>query len=332
MMKIQYTYRSIVDPERPSQSYWGTGSMDTFGIGLSTDSHVGTFTNTSDLDLLGPIFVIAAMTDKHIKDVSKLNRIISEKTIPVWAFFFIPSNARASWYQSSLDGNFWASLPQFTLIAGKTYDGYYIPLSALPPFSSRSEIGAVSPSRETLHYSDFFYLSAAYFNCIIDSFSNRVSIGSKVINVVGDDVSYPNIPVRNANSGKTFSNILNDEAEKNGIGSSPKLNIQLTNVKSIIDGVYTYYVPEFTISTNIPKKAKIGLNNVNMSYFGRHGADTIGNSGFTNNKDISQDSILTRANIPTDIKSININNEVRVVSSITYEKGGNKRVNMYVPL
>ena len=69
-----------------------------------------------------------------------------------------------------------------------------------------------------------------------------------------------------------------------------------------------------------------------MSYFGRHGADTIGNSGFTNNKDISQDSILTKANIPTDIKSININNEVRVVSSITYENGGNKRVNMYVPL
>ena len=332
MMKIQYTYRSITNPELSTKSYWGTGSMDTFGIGLSTDSHVGTFTNTSDLDLLGPIFVIAAMTDKHIRDVPKLNRIISEKTIPVWAFFFIPSNANASWSMSSRDGNFWASLPTFKLVAGKTYDGYYIPLSALPPFSSRSEIGAVLPSRETLHYRDFFYLSAVYFSNVIDSFSNRVSMGSKVISVVGDDVSYPNVPVRNANSWKTFSNILRDEAEKNGIGSSPKLNIQLTKVKSITDGGVTYYVPEFTISTDIPKKARIGLNNVNISYFGRHGADTIGNSGFTNNKDISQDSILTRANIPTDIKSINISNEVRVVSSITYENGGNKRVNMYVPL
>ena len=331
-MKIQYTYRSIIDPELSTQSYWGTGSMDTFGIGLSTDSHVGTFTNTSENDILGPIFVIAAMTDKRIKDLSKLNRIISEKTIPVWAFFFIPSNAIASWYMSSRDGNFWASLPKFKLVAGKTYDGYYIPLSALPPFSSRSEIGAVSPSRETLHYSDFFYLSAAYFDSLMYSFSDRVSIGSKVINVIGDDVSYPDVPVRNANSWKTFSNILSEEAEKNGIGSSPQLNIQLTKVKSVTDGVVTYYVPEFTLSTDIPKKAKIGLNNVNMSYFGRHGADTIGNSGFTNNKDISQDSILTKANIPTDIKSININNEVRVVSSITYENGGNKRVNMYVPL
>lgn len=331
-MKIQYTYRSITDPELPTQSYWGTGSMDTFGIGLSTDSHVGTFTNTSDLDLLGPIFVIAAMTDKSIKDVSKLNKIISEKTIPVWAFFFIPSNASARWSMSSNDGNFWASLPAFTLVAGKSYSGYYIPLSALPPFSSRSEIGAVSPSRETLHYGDFFYLSAAYFSNLIDSFSNRVSMGSKVISVVGDDVSYPDVLVRNANSWKTFSNILNDEAEKNGSGSSPQLNIQLTKVKSITGGGFTYNVPEFTLSTDIPKKSKIGLNNVNMSYFGRHGADTIGNSGFTNNKDISQDSILTKANIPTDIKSININNEVRVVSSITYENGGNKRVNMYVPL
>lgn len=331
-MKIQYTYRSITDPKLPTQSFWGTGSMDTFGIGLSTDSHVGTFTNTSENDLLGPVFVIAAMTDKSIKDVSKLNKIISEKTIPVWSFFFIPSNANASWYMSSIDGNFWASLPTFKLVAGKSYSGYYIPLSALPPFSSRSEIGAVSPSNETLHYRDFFYLSAAYFSNLIDSFSNRISMGSKVISVVGDDVSYTYIPVRNANSWKTFSNILNEEAVKNGIGSSPQLNIQLTNVKSVTDGVVTYYVPEFTLSTNIPKKSKIGLNNVNMSYFGRHGADTIGNSGFTNNKDISQDSILTKANIPTDIKSININNEVRVVSSITYENGGNKRVNMYVPL
>ena len=330
-MKIQYTYRSIV-VLGDTNSYWGTGDIESFGIGLSTVSRIGTFTNTSDLSLLGPIFVVAAMTDKSIKSVSKMNKIISEHQIPVNAFFFIPSSAQASWYMSSTDGNFWASLPKFTLLAGKTYDGYYIPLSALPPFSSRAEIGAVTPSYETVHYSDFFYLSAAYFNSKMDFFADRVTNGKKVISMSGDDASSRNTRVRNASSFKTFNNMLYDEAEKNGSGSTPKLNVQIKSLNEKTQNGVTFSIPEFILSTTIPDKSKIGLNDVNLSLVGRHGVDTVGNSGFTNNKDISQDSITTELDIPTDLKSITINKDVRVVSSIDYLSGGVKRVNMYVPM
>lgn len=330
-MKIQYTYRSIIT-FGDTKSYWGVGSVESFGIGLSTTSHIGTFTNTSDSNILGPIFVVAAMTDKSIKSVSKMNKIISEHKIPVNAFFFIPSSAQSRWYMSSTDGNFWASLPTFTLLAGKTYDGYYIPLSALPPFSSRSEIGAVTPSYETIHYSDFFYLSAAYFDSKMDSFANRVANGKKVLLMSGDDASSTNTRVRNASSFKTFNNMLYDEAEKTGSGATPKLNIQIKSLNKKTQNGVTFYIPEFTLSTNIPNKSKIGLNDANLSLVSRHGVDTIGNSGFTNNKDISQDSITTKLHIPTDLKSITINKEVRVVSSIDYLSGGVKRVNMYVTM
>ena len=330
-MEIQYTYRSIITFD-DTKSYWGVGSVESFGIGLSTTSHIGTFTNTSDLDILGPIFVVAAMTDKSIKSASKMNKIISEHQIPVNTFFFIPSSAQARWYMSSTDGNFWASLPTFTLLAGKTYDGYYIPLSALPPFSSRSEIGAVTPSYETIHYSDFFYLSAAYFDPNIDSFANRVTNGKKVLLMSGDDASSTNTRVRNASSFKTFNSMLYDEAEKTGIGATPKLNIQMKSLNEKTQNGVTFYIPEFVLSTTIPDKSTIGLNDVNLSLVGRHGVDTVGNSGFTNNKDISQDSITTELDIPTDLKSITINKDVRVVSSIDYLSGGVKRVNMYVPM
>lgn len=327
-MNIRYVARSVFE-SNPSHMFFGKGTVSSFGIGLSTTSHAGTFTNTGKNDAVGPIFVVAALTSKLATSVSRFDKFANDDDIPVNCFFFIPSVATATWYMSSSDSAIWASLPKFTLKAGKSYKGYYVPLSALPPFGSRAEVGSVTTDKVTVRIKDYFLASATYFDNTLTKYGDRINAGNKIIGINGGDtVNYTkdSISVRNANVGITFSDILYDAV----YDGTPSMTVSVSGVESESQDGYEYFRPIIKLNTNEVGHPKFGISEKNGDTAGRHGLDTIGNSGFTNNSNIPLDAFLTRRRIPTNTRSVNVGRKAKTVAGVDYMSGGYRRVNVYL--
>lgn len=322
-MHIKYVARSL---SRES-SFFGSGTVSSFGIGLSTTSHAGTFTNTDSDDVEGPVFVVAALTQKHADTIARFDDFAKGKDVPVNCFFFIPSVATATWHIMSDNTTVWASLPKFTLKAGKSYKGYYVPLSALPPFGSRAEVGTVDTKRVDVHIKDYFLTSAAYFYSDDTEYTQRLDHGSTVINVDGgngDKYTDTDVLVQNSNVSITFSDLLYKAVDD----GTPAMTVRVSGVKSVDHGLF---MPTIELNTSeLPKHSKISIPEEKGDTAGRHGIDTIGNSGFTNNRNIPLDGFLTKIKIPTNIKVVHVGVKTRTVAGIDYMSGGYKRVNVYL--
>lgn len=327
-MDIRYIARSVF-VTGSSDMFFGSGTVSSFGIGLSTTSHAGTFTNTAEHNAVGPIFVIAALTSKLAASINRFDKFAKRKDIPVNCFFFIPSVATATWYTASDDSASWASLPSFTLKAGKSYKGYYVPLSALPPFGSRAEIGNVETDKVTVRIQDYFLTSAAYFDSTITKYRDRIDAGDKIITVNGgDDTEYTKDSIRaqNANIGLTFSDMLYDAVND----GTPSMTVRVSGVESKSQDGHEYFKPIIKIDTGEVERPKIGISANNSDTAGRHGLDTIGNSGFTNNRNIPLDGFLTKREIPSDTRSVHVGQKSKTVAGVDYINGGYKRVNVYL--
>ena len=323
-MNIRYVARSVSES---AGIFFGSGTVSSFGTGLSITSHAGTFTNTSGGDVKGPIFVVAALTQKIADSIARFDKFAKGNKIPVNCFFFIPSVATASWYTGSKNSTVWASLPKFTLKAGKSYKGYYVPLSALPPFGSRAEIGKVDTNLVTVHIKDYFLMSAVYFNEGLNSYSERLEAGAHIIDVDGgDDDKYKDTDVRvqNANISITFSDLLYKAVDD----GTPSITVHVSGVKSDADNGFK---PIIKLNTSeVSNHSKIGLSEKNGDTAGRHGLDTIGNSGFTNNRNIPLDGFLTKRKISTNTRVVHVGVKSKTVAGVDYMSGGYKRVNVYL--
>ena len=323
-MNIRYVARSV------SESvgiFFGSGTVSSFGTGLSTTSHAGTFTNTSGGDVKGPIFVVAALTQKIADSIARFDKFAKGDKIPVNCFFFIPSVATASWYIGSDNPTVWASLPKFTLKAGKSYKGYYVPLSALPPFGSRAEIGTVDTNWVTVRIKDYFLMSAVYFSEELNSYSERLEMGSNFIDIDGgdsDEYKDREVRVQNSNVSLTFSDLLYKAVDD----GTPSMTVRVSGVKSDGDKGFK---PIIELNTSeVSNHSKIGLSKTNGDTAGRHGLDTIGNSGFTNNRNIPLDGFLTKRKIPTNTRVVHVGVKSKTVAGVDYMNGGYKRVNVYL--
>lgn len=327
-MDIRYIARSVIE-SGPSDMFFGSGTVSSFGVGLSTTSHAGTFTNTGTNDAVGPVFVIAALTPKLAASINRFDELCKGNDIPVNCFFFIPSVATATWHMASDDSAVWASLPEFTLKAGKSYRGYYVPLSALPPFGSRAEVGSVATDKVTVHIKDYFLTSAAYFDSTITKYSDRIEAGGKLIGVNGGDTTdytMSSVNVQNANLGYTFSDFLYG-AVNNG---TPSMTVRVSGVESKSQDGHEYFKPIIELDTSEARHSKTGIPANNTDTAGRHGLDTIGNSGFTNNKNIPLDAFLTKQKIPTNTRAIHVGVKTKTLAGVDYMNGGYKRVNVYL--
>lgn len=327
-MNIRYIARSVF-VNGSSDMFFGSGTVSSFGIGLSTTAHAGTFTNTGKNNAVGPIFVIAALTSKLAASINRFDELAKRKDIPVNCFFFIPSVATATWYTISDDSASWASLPSFTLKAGKSYKGYYVPLSALPPFGSRAEIGNVDTDKVTVRIQDYFLTSAVYFDSTITKYRDRVNAGANIITVKGgDDTEYTKDSIRtqNANIQLTFSDMLYDAVND----GTPSMTVRVSGVESKLQDGHEYFKPIIKIDTGEVKHSKLGISANSGDTSGRHGLDTIGNSGFTNNRNIPLDGFLTKREIPSDTRSIHVGQKSKTVAGVDYINGGYKRVNVYL--
>lgn len=333
-MNIRYVARSISRRDTGGNSFdmfFGSGTVSSFGTGLSTTTHAGTFTNTGKADAIGPIFVVAALTSKLAGSIDRFNEFAKGKKIPVNCFFFIPSVATATWLPTSDDAFVWANLPDFTLKAGKSYKGYYVPLSAMPPFSSRAEVGGIDEdSKMTVHIKDYFLMSAAYFDITDDNYSDRLKFGEKVIEIKGgdaDNYTKETYGVGKANIQVNFSQILYAAVDD----GTPSMTVRVSGVKSESQDEHKIFKPIIELNTSeVSNHSKIGLSKEHVDISGRHGLDTIGNSGFINNKNIPLDGFLTKREIPTNTRVVHVGVKSKTVAGVDYMNGGYKRVNVYL--
>lgn len=326
MVKIRYLFHDTSN----TGYYSGSGEMVSFGTGMSDISYFGTFTNTSKSAIVGAPLVVAAATTKNSSTISAMNTRIKDKKIPTGVFYFIPSSAYAVWSSQDDDDAFWASLPLALLEAGRTYQGFYFPLTALPPFGSRAEVGTVEDSNQaTITAADFFYLSAAYFNSRIRTLEGRIEEGKKFIDVTGgDDGNYQMdfVSSFNANLSLTFAYLM---YQASGTTRTPHLQVTLTELTKNNKGGFLVHIK---LDTSKPSgKPKIALSyDTDLDNAGRHGADSVGVSGFVSTKGMSFDCVTTHRNINKDIKEIRFQGVAREVAGVDYFDDDAKRIRLYV--
>lgn len=329
MVKIRYLFHDTGN----ASYHAGSGEVLSFGTGVSDISYFGTFTNTSKSTIVDPPLVVAAATTKNASSISAMNTRIKDKKTPVGIFFFIPSSAYTVWTSQDYDDNFWASLPLVVMEAGRTYQGFYFPLTALPPFGSRAEIGTVEDSSNsaTITAADFFYLSAAYFNARLKTLYSRIHEGKKFIDITGgDDGDYKMDYVSsfNANLSLTFSNLIYQAA---GTTRTPHLHLTLTEITKTDTGGFLVHIK---LDTSKPSgKPKIALSyDTDLDATSRHGADSVGISGFLSTKGINFDCATTHRNFSKTIKEIRFQGVAREVAGVDYFDDDRKRIRFYVRL
>lgn len=326
MVKIHYLFHDTSN----TGYYSGSGEMVSFGTGMSDISYFGTFTNTSKNAIIDPPLVVAAATTKNASTVSAMNTRIKDKKIPTNVFYFIPSSAYAVWSSQDDDDAFWASLPLVLMEAGRTYQGFYFPLTALPPFGSRAEVGTVEDSNDvTITAADFFYLSAAYFNTRLRTLEGRLAEGRKFIDVTGgDDGNYKMDYVSsfNANLSLTFAHLMYQAA---GTTRTPHLHVTLTELTKNNKGGFLVHIK---LDTSKPSgKPKIALSyDTDLDSAGRHGADSVGASGFVSTKGMSFDCATTHRNFNKTIKEVRFQGVAREVAGVDYFDDDKKRIRFYV--
>lgn len=328
MVKIKYLFHDTGNANYSA----GSGEVLSFGTGLSDISYFGTFTNTSKNAIIDPPLVVAAATTKKASSISAMNTRIKDKKTPVSIFFFIPSSAYAVWSSQDGNDNFWASLPLVLLEAGRTYQGFYFPLTALPPFGSRAEVGTVEDSNDvTVTAADFFYLSAAYFNSRIRTLEGRLDEGKKFIDITGgDDGNYKMDYVSsfNANLSLTFAHLIYQAA---GTTRTPHLRFTLTELTKSNKGGFLVHIK---LDTSKPSgKPKIALSyDTDLDNAGRHGADSVGMSGFLSTKGLSFDCATTYRKFNKNIKEMRFQGVAREVAGVDYFDDDRKRIRFYVRL
>lgn len=328
MVKIKYLFHDMGNASFNA----GSGEVLSFGTGLSDISYFGTFTNTSKSTIVDPPLVVAAATTKKASSISAMNTRIKDKKTPVGIFFFIPSSAYTVWTSQDNNDYFWASLPLVLLEAGRTYQGFYFPLTALPPFGSRAEIGTVEDSNDAaITAADFFYLSAAYFNSRLRTLESRVYEGKKFIDVTGgDDGDYKMDYVSsfNANVSVTFAHLMYQAA---GTTRTPHLHLTLTEITKTDAGGFLVHIK---LDTSKPTgKPKIALSyDTDLDNAGRHGADSVGISGFLSAKGMSFDCATTHRKFNKNIKEIRFQGVAREVAGVDYFDDDRKRIRFYVRL
>lgn len=326
MVKIKYLFHDTNN----SGYYSGSGVVLSFGTGMSDISYFGTFTNTSKSTIVDPPLVVAAATTKYSSTLSAMNSRIKDKKIPVGIFYFIPSSAYAVWDSQDDDDEFWASLPLAVMEAGRTYQGFYFPLTALPPFGSRAEIGTVEDSDDvTITAADFFYLSTAYFNSKLRTLDSRIDEGKKFINVTGgDDGDYKidTVSSFNANLSVTFSQLMYMAA---GDARTPQLQFTLTELTKNDKGGFLAHI-KLDVS-NPSGKPMIALSyDTDLDNTSRHGVDSVGASGFVSTKGLSFDCAITHRLFDKNIKEIRFQGVAREVAGVDYFDDDEKRIRFYV--
>lgn len=310
----------------------GSGEVLSFGTGLSDISYFGTFTNTSKNAIIDPPLVVAAATTKKASSISAMNARIKDKKIPTGVFYFIPSSAYAVWTSQDYNDYFWASLPLVFLEAGRTYQGFYFPLTALPPFGSRAEIGTVEDSNNvTITAADFFYLSAAYFNARLKTLEGRLEEGKKFIDVAGGDDGDYKLDFAssfNANLSVTFAHLMYQAA---GTTRTPHLHLTLTEITKNANGGFLVHIK---LDTSKPTgKPKIALSyDTDLDNAGRHGADSVGISGFVSTKGMSFDCATTYRKLNKTVKELRFQGVAREVAGVDYFDDDRKRIRFYVRL
>lgn len=326
MVKIRYLFHDANN----TGYYSGSGEMVSFGTGMSDVSYFGTFTNTSKNSFVGIPLVVAAATTKSAASLSAMNARIKDKKIPTGLFYFIPSSAYAVWNSQDDDDAFWASLPLALLEAGRTYQGFYFPLTALPPFGSRAEVGTVEDSNNiTITAADFFYLSAAYFNSRLRTLGGRLAEGKKFIDVTGgDDGNYQMdyVSAFNANLSLTFAHLV---YQASGTTRTPHLHFMLTELTKTDKGGFLAHIK---LDTSKPSgKPKIALSyDTDLDNTSRHGADSVGISGFVSTKGMSFDCVTTHRNFDKDIREVRFQGVAREVAGVDYFDDDEKRLRFYV--
>lgn len=326
MVKIKYLFHDTTN----SGYYSGSGVVLSFGTGMSDTSYFGTFTNTSKSTIVDPPLVVAAATTKYSSTLSAMNSRIKDKKIPTGIFYFIPSSAYAVWDSQDDDDEFWASLPLAVMEAGRTYQGFYFPLTALPPFGSRAEIGTVEDSDDvTITAADFFYLSTAYFNSKLRTLDSRIDEGKKFINVTGgDDGDYKidTVSSFNANLSVTFSQLMYMAA---GDARTPQLQFTLTELTKNDKGGFLAHI-KLDVS-NPSGKPMIALSyDTDLDNTSRHGVDSVGASGFVSTKGLSFDCAITHRLFDKNIKEIRFQGVAREVAGVDYFDDDEKRIRFYV--
>lgn len=328
MVKIKYLFHDMGNASFNA----GSGEVLSFGTGLSDISYFGTFTNTSKSAIIDPPLVVAAATTKKASSISAMNTRIKDKKTPTGVFYFIPSSAYTVWTSQDNNDNFWASLPLVLLEAGRTYQGFYFPLTALPPFGSRAEVGTVEDSTNvTITAADFFYLSAAYFNARLKTLYSRIYEGKKFIDITGgDDGSYKAEYASsfNANLSVTFSNLIYLAA---GDTRTPHLHFTLTEITKNDTGGFLVHIK---LDTSKPSgKPKIALSyDTDLDNAGRHGADSVGISGFLSAKGMSFDCATTYRKFSKTVKEMRFQGVAREVAGVDYFDDDRKRIRFYVRL
>lgn len=329
MVKIKYLFHDMGNASFNA----GSGEVLSFGTGLSDISYFGTFTNTSKSAIIDPPLVVAAATTKKASSISAMNARIKDKKIPTGVFFFIPSSAYTVWTSQDYDDNFWASLPLVLLEAGRTYQGFYFPLTALPPFGSRAEIGTVEDSSNgvTITAADFFYLSAAYFNARLKTLYSRIHEGKKFIDITGGDDGDYKLDFAssfNANLSVTFAQLMYQAA---GTTRTPHLHFTLTEITKNANGGFLVHIK---LDTSKPSgKPKIALSyDTDLDNAGRHGADSVGISGFLSAKGMSFDCATTYRKFSKNVKEMRFQGIAREVAGVDYFDDDRKRIRFYVRL
>ena len=326
MVKIKYLFHDTTN----SGYYSGSGEVLSFGTGMSDISYFGTFTNTSKSTIVDPPLVVAAATTKYSSTLSAMNSRIKDKRTPTSIFYFIPSSAYAVWDSQDDDHTFWASLPLAVLEAGRTYQGFYFPLTALPPFGSRAEVGTVDDSDDvTLTAADFFYLSAAYFNPKLRTLDSRIEEGKKFIDITGGndgDYQIDTVSSFNANLSVTFSQLMYLAA---GDARTPHLQVALTELTKNDKGGFLAHIK---LDTSKPSgKPLIALSyDTDLDNTSRHGVDSVGMSGFVSTKGLSFDCATTHRIFDKDIKEIRFQGVAREVAGVDYFDDDKKRIRFYV--
>lgn len=326
MVKIRYLFHDASN----TGYYSGSGEMASFGTGISDISYFGTFTNTSKQAIVGIPLVVAAATTKNSATLSAMNSRIKDKKTPTGLFYFIPSSAYAVWSSQDDDDAFWASLPLALMEAGRTYQGFYFPLTALPPFGSRAEVGTVEDRNDaTITAADFFYLSAAYFNSRIRTLEGRIEEGKKFIDITGgDDGNYrmDYVSSFNANLSLTFAYLMYQAA---GTTRTPYLHFTLTEITKTGKGGFLVHIK---LDTRKPSgKPKIALPyDTDLDNAGRHGADSVGISGFVSTKGMSFDCATTHRNFSKNVKEVRFQGVAREVAGVDYFDDDKKRIRFYV--
>lgn len=326
MVKIRYLFHDSMN----AGYYSGSGEVVSFGTGMSDISYFGTFTNTSKSAIVGIPLVVAAATTKNASTISAMNARIKDKKIPTNVFYFLPSSAYAVWSSQDDDDAFWASLPLVLMEAGRTYQGFYFPLTALPPFGSRAEVGTVEDRNDaTITAADFFYLSAAYFNSRLRTLDGRLEEGKKFIDITGgDDGNYKMDYVSsfNANLSLTFAHLM---YQASGTTRTPYLHVMLTELTKTDKGGFLVHIK---LDTRKPSgKPKIALPyDTDLDNAGRHGADSVGISGFVSTKGMSFDCATTHRNFSKNIKEVRFQGVAREVAGVDYFDDDKKRIRFYV--